>query len=55
MLKDRTLAADKSGSSPGDNFYNRDWETGPSAVALEILLGLEWEVKLGSGYLSRLS
>ena len=40
---------DKSGSSPGENFYNIGRETGPSAVALEALLGLEREVGPGFG------
>ena len=41
--------ADKSGSSPGENSHNIGRGTGPSAVALKALLGLEREAGPGSG------
>ena len=41
--------ADKSGSSPGENSHNIGRGTGPSAVALEALLGSEREAGPGSG------
>ena len=49
--------ADKSGSTLGENFYNKGRGTGPSAVALKALLGLEREAGpgSGSGFPSRLS
>ena len=49
--------ADKSDSSPGENFFNKGRETGPSAVAFNTLLKLEQEAEPGSGFgsLSRLS
>ena len=33
--------ADKSGSSPDENFHNIGWETGPLVVILKALLGFE--------------
>ena len=45
--------ADKSGSSSGENSHNRDWGTGPSAVALETLHELEREAEPDSGSPSR--
>ena len=47
--------ADKNGSSPGENSLNISRALWLSAVALKILLGSKWEVKPGSGSLSRLS
>ena len=51
--------ANKSGSSPGENFHNISCGTGPSAVALKALLWLEKEAEpgfgSGSGSLNRLS
>ena len=40
---------DKSDSSPGESFYNKVRGTGPSAVALEALLGSKREAGPGSG------
>ena len=41
--------AEKSGSSPGENFHNIGWGTGPSAVVLKALLRSEREAGPGSG------
>ena len=50
---------DKSGSSPGENSYNKSRGTRPSAVALKALLGSKREAGPGSGsgfsFLNRLS
>ena len=41
--------ADKSGSSPGENFHNKGRGTELSAVAFKALLRSEREVRSGSG------
>ena len=51
--------ADKSGSSPGENFHNIGRGTGSSAVAFKAMLESEWETgpdsSSGSGSLNKLS
>lgn len=38
----------KSGISPGENFYNKIWRTGPSTITLKALFRLEKKAGLGS-------